>query len=95
MKRWMLLLAVLLVLAFVAPACVPTTGGPEVVGEKTTAPEPTEWVEATKPPVTKPTGEVISFWTWASTDFEEDALNRMVQQFRENTGIEVELLIIR
>lgn len=95
MKRWMLLLVALVVLAFLAPACTPTTGGTEVVVKTSAPPQPTESVEATEQPPVGPAGEVVSFWTWASTDFEEDALNKMVQQFRENTGIDVELLIIR
>jgi ABC-type glycerol-3-phosphate transport system substrate-binding protein len=103
MKQWTLLLALLLVLAVVVLACAPSAepGGlieeplpeePAAVEEEVSATEP---VEAIEQPVSEPTREVISFWTWASTDFEYDALEQMVQQFREDTGVEVELLIIR
>jgi ABC-type glycerol-3-phosphate transport system substrate-binding protein len=103
MKRWMLILVVLLALTLVAPACAPVTGVPEEVVEEAEPQEPTvveevpatEPVEATEAPGLEPTGEVISFWTWASTAFEYNALEQMVQQFSMDTGIEVDSMIIR
>jgi ABC-type glycerol-3-phosphate transport system substrate-binding protein len=40
-------------------------------------PEPTEAPEA--PP---PEGVTVTFFAWAATDFEQDAINKMVDQFQ-------------
>lgn len=98
MKRWTLFLLAALLLATLSPTCAPVeepTEAPAEVVVETLPPaaeEPTESAE--QPPEPVP-GEVVSFWTWASTAFEEDALNRMVAQFSKDTGIDVDLQVIR
>ncbi|MGD9028632.1 MAG: hypothetical protein PVG25_02335 [Anaerolineae bacterium] len=89
MKRWMPFLLAVLLLATIAPACAPTSTPSEVVVEE----EQAKPIEEVVQPTEEIPQEVISFWTWASTPFEQEAVEKMVRQFSANTGIDVDLLV--
>lgn len=92
MKRWMLFLLAALVLAILSPACAPIEEPPEVKVE-TPAPEVVTEVEQV---TMEPAQETILFMTWASTAFEQDAVEKMVEQFEEdNPQITVDRIVVR
>jgi ABC-type glycerol-3-phosphate transport system substrate-binding protein len=96
MKRCVLFLLAVLALAVISPACGPTPA-PEVIVR--TAVVETVVVETTVVEVTaapegpESTQELVVFWTWASTGFEAEAVEKMVETFSASTGIQIELVI--
>ena len=85
----MLMAATTIIVACAAPVAAPAAEAP--AAEAPAAEEPGQWC----PPNSAVSGSV-SFMSWAENDYEEWALNKMVEQFRAVCPtVTVELTIVR
>lgn len=102
MVRWVLIpvtvIAVMLGLTSACAAPTPETIEKEVVKEVPVeeAVEVEKEVEVPDEEAVEVEKEVVTFMVWPADDFEEQALEKMVERFQEiHPGIKVEMIVLR